>query len=395
MKKILVVHPNNFLKGDQGENARTLELVRIFNEIGYKVDHLGYSNFHIPNDFVNHQKQNTENLVNELFLYDYGNAPGSRSPIALLKKIGRGVHRRIKSIKTKRYLQDWAPEAAKRYFRKITTENNYDAIVLFYTYLTNLLEDANLSAKKVYSMEDCIFLQQHTWGLGDTGNTTLGRLMDEELELLKNFDEIFCISHDEKLMYEKFTGKTMHFVPHLQPSGVTKSSIPINERKWDVMYVGAGNPYNIEGINWFAREVYPLLNKNLRMVFIGSVLGALDVRHSNIDLIHFAPSLNEMYNNSKITICPMFRGTGMKIKVVESMARGLPVVCNDRGVDGMPDKTKSGCLVSQDAQGFAGHINRLLNDSSFYNETVKNIEDYYGHIFSRNIYIELLKKILQ
>ena len=243
-------------------------------------------------------------------------------------------------------------------------------------------------------MEDCVFMQQRSWSAGGAGEPTLGRLMDEELELLKNFDEIFCISYDEKLMYEKFTGKSIHFIPHLQREGAIKSNIPINARKWDVMYVGANNPFNNEGINWFVKEVCPHLDKHLRMVFVGSAISSLEVKPSNVDLVYFASDLEEIYNNAKITICPMFRGTGMKIKVVESMARGLPVVCTERGLDGMPDKTKCGCLASQDASGFARHINRLLSEGEFYNRTAESISRYYDDVFKRSKYVELLKKEL-
>ena len=85
----------------------------------------------------------------------------------------------------------------------------------------------------------------------------------------------------------------------------------------------------------------------------------------------------------------MFHGTGMKIKVVEAMAYGIPIVCNERGVDGLPDKMMSGCIVTNDEREFADAINLLVRDTAFYQEKSKRIKAYYRTIFERGQYIKL------
>ena len=89
----------------------------------------------------------------------------------------------------------------------------------------------------------------------------------------------------------------------------------------------------------------------------------------------------------------MFRGTGIKIKVVESMENGLPVVCTERGVDGLPDKTECGCLVAEDEKDFAEYINKLISDEKFYNEVSQKIKNYYNKIFDREKNKDKLKNI--
>ena len=85
----------------------------------------------------------------------------------------------------------------------------------------------------------------------------------------------------------------------------------------------------------------------------------------------------------------------MKIKVVEAMAKGLPVVCNERGVDGLPDKTKSGCLVTDDKYEFADYIMKLLIDTQYYREIADNIFAYYEEIFDKDRYIRLFNKCMR
>ena len=140
-------------------------------------------------------------------------------------------------------------------------------------------------------------------------------------------------------------------------------------------------------------EVYPYLDKNLKILLVGSATQNIKISYSNIDIIQFAPDLDEIFENVKVSICPMFRGTGMKIKVVESMERGLPVVCNERGVDGLPDKMECGCLVTQEPKKFAEYINKLTKDTEFYKEISEKIVNYYIKVFDRERSKAIIKKI--
>ncbi len=397
MKKVLVIHPNNVLQGGQGENNRVIQLIRIFNELDYQVDFFGFESFSNISSFQEFEKQNNEGLITNLFVYDFLRGYKNSKPqnASKLRILNDKIKRRIKRTIHETYLQDWASDGVQRLFTDILKDNQYDSIVIFYTYLANLLKNREINAKKIYFMEDSMFLQQYSWdeqGYEKAG-ITLGKLMDEELERIHYFDEIFCISNDEKIFYEKITRRQMDFFPHLLP-GVKKVTSDVADRKWDVFFIGFDNPFNVEGLNWFLEEVYPLLNVNLKILLVGSATKKINVTYSNVDVIPFAPNLDEIFENVKVSICPMFRGTGMKVKVVESMAKGLPVVCNERGVDGFPDKTMCGCLVTQDKYEFANYINKLCVDEKFYSKSVKKIERYYDDIFNPDKYKDMLKSKL-
>ena len=392
-KRMLIVYPNNFLQGMQGTNTRVYELVKIFKELDYTIDFLGYENFTPDSSFQNFDELNKDKLIENLYIYDF-HKPIENGKNIFIEKIKNKLERK----KNLRLLQDWVPLGAKRLFDKITNENEYDVVILFYTYLANLLKDKQDSKyKKVYFMEDSMFLQQYTWDKDSIKNISLGKLMDEEIERLNYFDEYFCISYDEKLLYEKLTGKIMSFLPHLSDRKIKEAKVqkPLNERKWDVFFIGFNNPFNVEGLNWFLEEVYPYLDKNLKILLVGSATQNIKVSYSNIDIIQFAPDLDEIFENVKVSICPMFRGTGMKIKVVESMERGIPVVCNERGVDGFPDKTECGCLVTQKPRKFAEYINILVKDEKYYKERSNQIKLYYNKIFKREDNKNLIRGVLE
>lgn len=394
--RLLLIYPNNFLQGAMGTNNRVAQLVNIFKQIGFRVDQFGFEHFSNDSTFKNFTEQNKENVIENLFVYDFqqGYKNNSTSRDTKLHILGERVRQKLIRNKDKIFLQDWAPDGAKRYFDDVTSENDYDVIVCFYTYLASLLQNKQISSKKIYFMEDSMFIQQYSWDKGQTKGLTIGRLMDEEIERLKCFDEIFCISNDEKIFYEKITGRYIHFLPHLLPENYPQVTTPLSERRWDVFFIGFNNPFNEEGLHWFLDKVYPLLNKELKILLVGSVTKTIDIKYGNVDIISFAPNLEEIYNQVKVTVCPMFRGTGMKIKVVEAMAKGVPIVCNERGVDGLPDKYLNGCLVTQDETDFAAYINRLCCDKDYYNDQSSQIKEYYNKVFCISKYQKLLQNIL-
>lgn len=386
-KRLLIVHPNNFVTGGQGSNNRVITLVRLLKEIGFDVDLFSYDFLNRGEPaFQNFEQDNKEGLVRQLIYYDCRQGTSYGKPTVLEKL-------RIKEPK-KELLGDWAFEGAKRLFDETLKANHYDVVVMFYTYSANLLKNITEKVKKVYFMEDCCFLQQYYFHKNANIDVSLGVLLDEELERLTLFDEIFCISNDERIFYSKLTGREIGFVPHLLPD-VKKVEKPVSQRRWDIFFIGFNNPYNVEGLRWFFDEVYPKLSPDMRMVLVGSAATQLDIKHENVEIIPFAPDLDEIYENAKVAICPMFGGTGMKVKVVESMAKGLPVVCNERGVDGFPDKNECGCLVTQDAGQFAEYLTRLVEDQEFYEQTLEKANRYYDTYFNVEKYRDLVKKTLQ
>lgn len=391
-----MIYPNNFLQGAMGTNNRVAQLVSIFREIGFNIDYFSYENFSENSSFADFEKQNSGGLIRKLYLYDmckgYKNEESEKD--SKFHILGEKVKNKFGRKKNHQYLQDWVPAGAQRYFTDILKENEYDVIIMFYTYFANLFKDRDIKAKKVYFMEDCMFLQQYSWDKDNVENVTIGKLLDEEIERLSFFDEIFCISYDEKIFYEKVIGKTIHFLPHLLPSDIKNVKTEVGKRRWDVFFIGFNNPFNLEGMNWFLDEVYPKLNKNIKILLAGSVTKNIETKYQNIDIIPFIPDLDGIYEDIKIVVCPMFRGTGMKIKVVEAMSKGVPVVCNERGTDGLPDKYMSGCMVTQEAEEFAEYINSLLNDELLYKNVVAKVKNYYNVIFERGKYINELKKVL-
>ena len=388
--RILLVYPHNFLQKGMGTNNRVYELVKIFNQLGKQVDIFAFSNFMEGSNFDNFDKENEEQLVNKLYIYNYNKTR------TFVNKIKHKIERFV-NIVNKRYLRTWTTADMKKEFDKVIEENDYSCIMTFYTYLAPLFIDIPKEIKKICFIEDSAFLQQFTENRTNHDNQyTLGQLLDSDLNYVRMFDHVFCISYDEKIMYSKMLGKKIEFLPHLMPPKISKQ-IPFSDKKYDLFFIGFDNPYNREALEWFLNTVYDNVDESVNILLAGSMTNGIQTlnKYNNITICSYIDDLEETYANVKVVMCPMFHGTGMKIKVVEAMQMGIPVICTERGVDGLPDKIESGCLVTDDSVKFADLINKLSRDEQYHKECSHKISEYYKKVFDNDTYLKELQDAIE
>jgi glycosyltransferase involved in cell wall biosynthesis len=72
--------------------------------------------------------------------------------------------------------------------------------------------------------------------------------------------------------------------------------------------------------------------------------------------------VNQYLNKSGVFVLPMRQGAGIKIKALEAMALGVPLVSTPQGMEGI--EINDECLISDTDQGFAEQVIRLSQDMS-------------------------------
>jgi polysaccharide biosynthesis protein PslH len=98
---------------------------------------------------------------------------------------------------------------------------------------------------------------------------------------------------------------------------------------------------NIEGITWFAREIWPAVRKRhpeLALTVVGSdpAPAVLALRaHSGIEVTGTVPDVLPYYQSALASIVPLQTGGGTRLKILEAMAAGTPVVSTAMGAEGL------------------------------------------------------------
>lgn len=124
---------------------------------------------------------------------------------------------------------------------------------------------------------------------------------------------------------------------------------------------------SLEAIEWALEDILPQVwqsNPAVRLAIVGHALpDSWKSRWSDprIEWIGYLPDLRELQRHSAIFFAPMRYGGGSKIKVLEAMAAGLPLVTTPKGVSGLQVTQGEHYLGSDDGDQLALIITQLLN----------------------------------
>jgi glycosyltransferase involved in cell wall biosynthesis len=138
----------------------------------------------------------------------------------------------------------------------------------------------------------------------------------------------------------------------------------------DLVFVGSMDWLpNIDGVNWFVREVLPLIRKRApgcSLAIAGRSPGAgirqFAAGDPRILVTGTVPDVRPYLWGSGISIVPLRIGGGTRLKIYESMAAKVPVVSTTIGAEGLEYTAGDNIRIGDGAEAFAGQCLELLND---------------------------------
>ena len=375
--KILLINHTNFFKNNAGNNVYLFNIVKVLKNMGYSIDFLSSEKF-IANDYKDFEILNKQYKAIDNFY---------------LAKFERNDDKYPYSATS------WADKNLINLFQRAILENNYSYIFSNYINFSDLFRFSDVPNDiKIIN----IFHDFHTMQRFFTNNNfdEIPKQFESEVKLLQFYDDVLCISYDEKYIFEKFyPNKRFYWLPFFADKN---PSANLQNKDIDLLFVGFSNVFNRDSIIWFYENIYKHC-EGANLSICGKVCAMLEkdnpklyqkMFNDNIKFYDFVDDLSTMYKRTKIAIVPMLGGTGLKVKTVEAMSYSLPVVGTISACDGFMDKCENGCLLSDDPLIFASNIKKLLNDEKFYYEISDKISRYFDKNFSQSKAENTLKKVL-
>lgn len=154
----------------------------------------------------------------------------------------------------------------------------------------------------------------------------------------------------------------------------SRLSVPVlaqAEARFDLLFVGSRSDANIAGITWFLERCFPRIAEarptvSLRIhgtiAEMPAVMQLVSPWRESGRIMISGPSemMDDVYASSRIVICPILHGTGMKIKMIEAMAHGNAIVATSEASEGI--STGLGLLPADTPEDFLAACLRLLDD---------------------------------
>lgn len=220
----------------------------------------------------------------------------------------------------------------------------------------------------------------------------------EELEAISSCDIV--MPHNRKdadllLSCGVNKAKIYEIVPYYHDmSGITRT--PKNK---DILFWGAmSREENSSAALWFIEKVMPLImDPDVRFVVIGNHPPKALLEHSSDRIIinGFVDDPKPYFENSLCFVAPLLTGAGIKVKVLEALSSGIPVLTNDIGIEGIPaahGQDYFHCITPEDYQKV---IEKILHGEIDIKKLCDNarrvISDYFNMEESKQSYLSMLK----
>jgi glycosyltransferase involved in cell wall biosynthesis len=127
-----------------------------------------------------------------------------------------------------------------------------------------------------------------------------------------------------------------------------------------LLFVGAVNYRpNRLGLEWFINEVLPVVRGRLPVPVEVDVVGMPPRKLTGSESVTVhgrVPSLDSFYERAHVVIVPVLYGSGTRLKVVEAMAYGRPVVSTAAGAEGLPIVPERHYLEADEPKAFADAV---------------------------------------
>jgi glycosyltransferase involved in cell wall biosynthesis len=182
-----------------------------------------------------------------------------------------------------------------------------------------------------------------------------------EIDCLQSTDMVAVLSEkDRTLLAENgISSRKLHVV---SPYYTDYRNIRYDPRSSTILFFGAmDRAENYQSIIWFIRNVFVLLPSEYSLVIAGNKphFTLAEFASSRIKITGFVPDITPFFQNSFCMVAPLLLGAGIKIKILEAMSAGLPVLTNAIGIEGIPAKDGVHYLHCETPDEYIETFNRI------------------------------------
>lgn len=243
------------------------------------------------------------------------------------------------------------------YLKKLDKQNSYDLVYLDHPQM--YLYGVFFSQKKILMAHDVM----------------AQRYERASSKLIKRFVEIgekFFMKTPNSSVFS-FSGKDRNLIQQLYNLESRVTNFFIDEKiqqlpkpvvedyfvffgKWD-------RDDNLDGMKWFFSKVYEKLKKSSKVYIIGVGLPVSYQeelkKYNNVKYLGFVDDPYVLISNAKAMFAPLFSGAGVKVKVVESLACGTPVIGNEISFEGISKDYSSFMISANTPEEYEQAVSKL------------------------------------
>jgi GT2 family glycosyltransferase/glycosyltransferase involved in cell wall biosynthesis len=193
------------------------------------------------------------------------------------------------------------------------------------------------------------------------------RMLRYEVAAVEGADLVLTMSDADRAALARFVDPS---AVRVVPNGVSCRDFPARHAPPEpatILFVGFfRHDPNVEAVEWFAREILPVVRERIPDAIFRVVgayppvaLGELASSVPGMELTGMVPATAPHYCAATVFVAPILRGSGTRLKILEAMASGCPVVSTSLGAEGLAVGREE-IRIADDARAFAEAVVELI-----------------------------------
>ncbi|MCK5729849.1 MAG: glycosyltransferase family 4 protein [Draconibacterium sp.] len=299
----------------------------------------------------------------------------------------------------------------KSELKQILAENEFDVVQLEGLYVCPYIPiiRKNSSAKIVYRAHN---IEHEIWDRTAFNSQGIKkwylkilskRIRKFETRLINDYDLIVPITERDGNYLNKL-GNTKP--SHVSQTGIDASELIPNAKNLEhpsLFHIGSleWTP-NQEGLVWFLDNCWDEIHEkypDLKFFVAGRNAPLWLQKKLEVSNVIFEGEVEDAYefmNSKSIMVVPLYSGSGMRIKVIEGMALGKPIVSTKVGTEGISTTSGKNIIVAESAEVFVNSIYELIENREYFDLISKNaiefIHEKFDNLATASKLVEFYKK---
>lgn len=309
------------------------------------------------------------------------------------------------SLKPRSIIDTFSPEMARK-ITEVLSKQRYDLVIAselpmaaYYRYFNNLpaiFEDIELGLNDEESLRKLDRMKQFR------NTITWFKLRNYLSRLFKSFQAITVVSEQErKLMSQYFPNvKNVSVIPNCINLADYKN-IHAEPRAKQLIFTGSFRyRTNYEAMLWFVGEVFPHVLEQVpdaELIITGDHADLPLPSDKNVTLAGYVDDIKGLIASSTVSIAPLWRGGGTRLKILEAMAIGIPVVATSKGAEGLDACNGDHLFIADDPIEFSNYVTRLMQDKALRLDVTQKayslVQEKYDWGMKINDFVKLVESV--
>lgn len=353
--------------------------------------------------------EDDKELIGKDYLYNLCNhIECIKKPITTSKNLNYMINLAIKNLFSKMPLvvYKYMDKEFKNILEKNTSSKNYDLIYIDHLQLGGYLDILDTTGKVLildeHNAESTIILRKSK----QSKNILKKVYLNYEYKKLKRFEKQIINTVDKVIVLSEEDKSTLKDISEECDKKFTKIPIPIEidyikengicNNNHNILFLGTLSWFpNAQGIDWFIKKVVPLLDKedfNYTLYIVGKdpsdELKSISKLRKNIIVTGYVEDVNKYIKKCDFMIVPLFIGSGMRVKILESMGKNIPVISTTIGCEGIEVNDDESILIADNEIEFIEAIKKIKNQQVY-----KNLRDNAKLVFEDKYSVKALEKL--